>query len=340
MPAGRSRTEQPGTPVVMLTSYADEEALFDAIAAGASGYVLKRIGSDELVSAIRTVAQGQSMLDPAVTAAVLDRLRRAAHAEESGAFSELTEQERRVLAHLAQGESNREIADAMELAEKTVRNYVSNILAKLSLASRVPRPPPSPSAPPDRAEQSAACLTRRRAVAVASAARWWRAAGCLSAPRRARARHPPLRPAVDHADDLRTPPPPRRARRLSRRPTPEPPLSLALPDRTRTIAQVAVRVDPNVPSNGDGEIVVMVTNLTDRARRRAGPALATELRPALFLAPFRPSEQRIRGRRAAAGPGLDEVGPRPGRERRAGWHHLAGLGPAAAGRRRSPSRSW
>jgi DNA-binding NarL/FixJ family response regulator len=128
--------EAPDTPVVMLTSYADEEALFDAISAGASGYVLKRIGSDELVSAIRTVAAGQSMLDPAVTATVLDRLRRAAHAEESGAFGDLTEQERRVLAHLAEGESNREIAAAMQLAEKTVRNYVSNVLAKLSLASR------------------------------------------------------------------------------------------------------------------------------------------------------------------------------------------------------------
>jgi two-component system response regulator DevR len=128
--------EAPGTPVIMLTSYADEEALFEAIAAGASGYVLKRIGSDELVSAIRTVAAGQSMLDPAVTAAVLGRLRRAAHAEESGAFEELTEQERRVLAHIAEGESNRQIADAMGLAEKTVRNYVSNILAKLALASR------------------------------------------------------------------------------------------------------------------------------------------------------------------------------------------------------------
>jgi len=122
--------------VVMLTSYADEEALFDAIAAGASGYVLKRIGSDELVSAVRTVARGQSLLDPAVTAAVLERLRTAAHAEESGAFRELTAQERRVLAHLAQGESNREIAQAMDLAEKTVRNYVSNILAKLALTSR------------------------------------------------------------------------------------------------------------------------------------------------------------------------------------------------------------
>jgi DNA-binding NarL/FixJ family response regulator len=128
--------EAPGTPVVMLTSYDDEDALFAAIAAGASGYVLKRIGSQELLDAIRTVAGGQSMLDPAVTAAVLERIRTAAHAEESGAFAELTEQERRVLAHLAEGESNREIAEAMDLAEKTVRNYVSNVLAKLSLASR------------------------------------------------------------------------------------------------------------------------------------------------------------------------------------------------------------
>jgi DNA-binding NarL/FixJ family response regulator len=128
--------ELPDTPVVMLTSYADSEALFDAISAGASGYVLKRIGSDELIDAVRTVADGRSMLDPSVTAQVLDRLRSANHMEEANAFSELTEQERRVLAHVAQGSSNREIAEAMEHAEKTVRNYVSNILAKLSLASR------------------------------------------------------------------------------------------------------------------------------------------------------------------------------------------------------------
>lgn len=129
-------TELPATPVVMLTSYADEEALFASISAGASGYVLKRIGSDELVHAVRTVAAGGSLLDPAVTASVLERLRHAAHAEESGAFSELTEQERRVLAHLANGASNREIARDMELAEKTVRNYVSSILGKLALSSR------------------------------------------------------------------------------------------------------------------------------------------------------------------------------------------------------------
>ena len=122
--------------VLVLTSYDDDDALFAAIMAGASGYVLKQISSGDLVTAVRRVAAGQSMLDPAVTATVLERLRTAAHAEESGAFSELTDQERRVLAHLAQGESNREIALAMDLAEKTVRNYVSNILAKLSLTSR------------------------------------------------------------------------------------------------------------------------------------------------------------------------------------------------------------
>ena len=128
--------EAPQSRVIMLTSYADSDALFDAIAAGASGYVLKRIGSSELVDAIRTVAAGESLLDPAVTAQVLDRVRRASRAEESGAFDDLTDQERRVLARLAEGASNREIAEAMGLAEKTVRNYVSSILAKLQVVSR------------------------------------------------------------------------------------------------------------------------------------------------------------------------------------------------------------
>ncbi|MGI8659028.1 MAG: response regulator [Candidatus Limnocylindria bacterium] len=126
----------PGTPVVMLTSYADSDALFSAIDAGASGYVLKRVGSTELVDAVRTVAAGGSLLDPAVTKSVLDRIRSTNRLEEAGAFAELTEQERRVLAHIADGASNREIADRMGLAEKTVRNYVSSVLAKLSLDSR------------------------------------------------------------------------------------------------------------------------------------------------------------------------------------------------------------
>ncbi len=128
--------EVPSTPVVMLTSYADSDDLFAAIDAGASGYVLKRVGSTELVDAVRTVAAGGSLLEPSVTKRVLDRLRNTSRLEEAGAFADLTEQERRVLAHLADGASNREIADRMGLAEKTVRNYVSNVLAKLELDSR------------------------------------------------------------------------------------------------------------------------------------------------------------------------------------------------------------
>jgi two-component system response regulator DevR len=128
--------QRPGTPVIMLTSYADSDALFEAIEAGASGYVLKRVGSRELVDAVRTVASGGSMLDPAVTRSVLERIRNAGRLEEAGAFADLTEQERRVLAHIADGASNRQIADRMGLAEKTVRNYVSSILAKLALESR------------------------------------------------------------------------------------------------------------------------------------------------------------------------------------------------------------
>jgi len=128
--------EMEAMPVIMLTSHADSEALFDAIDAGASGYVLKRIGTTELIDAVRTVAAGGSLLDPAMTRRVLDRLRNASRVEEAGAFSELTEQERRVLAIIADGSSNREIAERMGLAEKTVRNYVSSILAKLALASR------------------------------------------------------------------------------------------------------------------------------------------------------------------------------------------------------------
>ena len=122
--------------VIMLTSHADSDALFEAIDAGASGYVLKRVGSTELVNAVRAVADGGSLLDPAVTRSVLDRLRNASRLEEAGAFTDLTEQERRVLAHIADGASNRVIAERMGLAEKTVRNYVSSVLAKLGLDSR------------------------------------------------------------------------------------------------------------------------------------------------------------------------------------------------------------
>src|SRR5688500_17258098 len=122
--------------VVMMTSHADSESLFDAMDAGASGYVLKRVGSSELVNAVRTVATGGSLLDPAVARRVLDRIRSAGRLEEAGAFTDLTDQERRVLAHIADGASNRDISVRMGLAEKTVRNYVSNVLAKLELESR------------------------------------------------------------------------------------------------------------------------------------------------------------------------------------------------------------
>ena len=129
-------TDLEGVAVIMLTSHADSDALFEAIDAGASGYVLKRVGSSELVNAVRAVAEGGSLLDPAVTRRVLERLRSASRLETAAAFGELTEQERRVLAHIADGGSNRDIADRMGLAEKTVRNYVSSVLAKLGLDSR------------------------------------------------------------------------------------------------------------------------------------------------------------------------------------------------------------
>jgi two-component system, NarL family, response regulator DevR len=132
----RINAELEATEVIMLTSHADADALFEAIDAGASGYVLKRVGSSELVNAVRVVAEGGSLLDPAVTRSVLDRLRNASRLEEAGAFADLTEQERRVLAHIADGASNRLIAERMGLAEKTVRNYVSSVLAKLGLDSR------------------------------------------------------------------------------------------------------------------------------------------------------------------------------------------------------------
>jgi DNA-binding NarL/FixJ family response regulator len=129
-------TELDDTPVIMLTSHADSDALFDAIDAGASGYVLKRVGSSDLVDAVRTVASGGSLLDPAVTSRVLDRLRNARRVEEAGAFVDLTDRERRVLAFVADGASNRQIAASMGLAEKTIRNYVSSVLSKLALDSR------------------------------------------------------------------------------------------------------------------------------------------------------------------------------------------------------------
>ena len=124
----------PGLACLMLTSYSDDEALFEAIMAGASGYVLKQIKGTELVDAIKTVAGGQSLLDPAATARVLDRLR--AGSPEDDKIASLTDQERKLLDLLAQGLTNREIAGKMFLAEKTVKNYVSNLLAKMGMQRR------------------------------------------------------------------------------------------------------------------------------------------------------------------------------------------------------------
>jgi len=126
----------PQTKVVMLTSYADDEVLFEAIQAGAAGYVLKQAGGQDVVRALQAVAQGQVLLDPSLTERVFARVRRAARDEESAAFAKLSEQEQRVLARVAAGQTNREIALALHLGEGTVRNYVSNILDKLGVANR------------------------------------------------------------------------------------------------------------------------------------------------------------------------------------------------------------
>jgi DNA-binding NarL/FixJ family response regulator len=124
------------TKVIMLTSYAEDEMLFEAIAAGAAGYVLKQIGGDDLVHAIETVGRGEALLDPALTQRVFERVREAQRKEEKSAFSDLTEQEMRVLVLLAEGKTNREIAQMLYLGEGTVRNYVSSILSKLGLSNR------------------------------------------------------------------------------------------------------------------------------------------------------------------------------------------------------------
>ena len=123
----------PEIKVIMLTSFADDELLFNAISAGAVGYVLKQVGNDDLVRAIETVARGEALLDPSVTGQVLAKLRESTR---SVAFTDLSERELRVLALIAQGKTNREIATLLFLGEGTVRNYVSNILDKLGLSNR------------------------------------------------------------------------------------------------------------------------------------------------------------------------------------------------------------
>jgi DNA-binding NarL/FixJ family response regulator len=129
-------SELPQTKVIMLTTFADDELLFDAISAGASGYVLKQIDSHELINALERIGRGESLLDPAVTQQVFKRMRETNRQAESQAFAALSEQELKVLGLVAQGKRNKEIAEHVFLSEKTVRNYVSSILSKLSLSTR------------------------------------------------------------------------------------------------------------------------------------------------------------------------------------------------------------
>ncbi len=128
------RAVDPAINALILTSYDDDEALFAAIMAGASGYVLKEIKGMDLVSAVRHVADGGSLIDPALTARVLERVRNGP--SEAPELAGLTEQELKLLAHIAEGLTNRQIGEQMFLAEKTVKNYVSSILAKLGLERR------------------------------------------------------------------------------------------------------------------------------------------------------------------------------------------------------------
>ncbi len=128
------RSSMPDLKVIMLTSYSDDEALFEAIMAGASGYLLKQILGQDLVAGVRTVARGGSLLDPAAAAAVMERMRRAA--QPAGPLGRLTEQERTVLELIGEGRTNRQIGERMFVAEKTVKNYVSHLLAKLGLERR------------------------------------------------------------------------------------------------------------------------------------------------------------------------------------------------------------
>jgi two-component system response regulator DevR len=128
------RSRHPEIQCLMLTSFSDDEALFQAIMAGAAGYLLKQIKGTDLVDAVRRVAAGQSLLDPALTARVLERLRTPPETDER--LARLTEQERKILELIAEGMTNRQIAERIHLAEKTVKNYVSNLLAKLGMERR------------------------------------------------------------------------------------------------------------------------------------------------------------------------------------------------------------
>ena len=128
------RSRMPEVHCLMLTSFSDDDALIDAIMAGASGYILKQVRGNDLADAVRRVARGESLLDPAATRGVFERLRNPAPVD--GRLTQLTDQERRILDLIAEGLTNREIGKRLNLAEKTVKNYVSNVLAKLGMSRR------------------------------------------------------------------------------------------------------------------------------------------------------------------------------------------------------------
>ncbi len=130
------RAEHPEVRVVMLTSYPDEEAVLSAIVAGASGYLLKQIRARDLVTALEAVGRGESLLDPAVTEKVLERIRKIATSQFGDELAQLTQQERKILLLVAEGKTNKEIAAEVFLSDKTVKNYVSSILSKLNLQRR------------------------------------------------------------------------------------------------------------------------------------------------------------------------------------------------------------
>ncbi|MFJ9622760.1 response regulator [Streptomyces sp. NPDC101181] len=130
------RSQDEGIACLMLTSYADDEALFDAIMAGASGYVLKAIRGNELLNAVRDVAAGKSLLDPVATARVLERLRDGNNGRGDDKLAGLTEQERKILDLIGEGLTNRVIGERLHLAEKTIKNYVSSLLSKLGMERR------------------------------------------------------------------------------------------------------------------------------------------------------------------------------------------------------------
>jgi len=126
----------PDTKIIMLTSFAEDDLLFDAINAGAYGYILKQIGSDDLINALDAIGRGEALLDPALTQKVFRRVREASRKATDEAFATLSDQEIRILALISEGKTNKQIAADIFLSEKTVRNYVSSILSKLNLKTR------------------------------------------------------------------------------------------------------------------------------------------------------------------------------------------------------------